>query len=139
MLQKNIAHVLYAIENIELSSMPKIVIFHVFYAISIILTIRGIDAISGPSMGPHVSGKGKNPLLPHQKFQNLTPNSTTSLFLTPNSRPLQNLTPRSRILSRKGTHPHTISFSLHLSLFSHVRRPKYPCSCVLRPSCRCGK
>jgi hypothetical protein len=52
MLQKNIAHVLYAIENIELSSMPKTVIFHVFYAISIILTIKGIDAISGPSMGP---------------------------------------------------------------------------------------
>jgi hypothetical protein len=59
----------------------------------------------GRRWAPHVSGKGKNPLLPHQKFQNLTPNSTTSLFLTPNSRPLQNLTPRSRILSRKGTHP----------------------------------
>jgi hypothetical protein len=61
MAQKNITHVLYVIENTDLSSMPKIVIFHVLYAISVSLTVGGVDAVRGP----HVSvGEGKNPLLP---------------------------------------------------------------------------
>jgi hypothetical protein len=35
-----------------LSSMPKIVIFLVLYAISVSFTVRWMDAISGPSVGP---------------------------------------------------------------------------------------
>jgi hypothetical protein len=61
MPQKNIAHVLYAIENTDMSSMPKIVIFDVLCAISVNLTVRGVEAVGGL----HTSvGKGKVPLLP---------------------------------------------------------------------------
>jgi hypothetical protein len=42
MPQKNITNMLYIIENTDLSSMPKIVIFYVLYAISVSLTVRGI-------------------------------------------------------------------------------------------------
>jgi hypothetical protein len=35
MPQKNVAGMVYAIENTNLSSMPKVVIFHVLYAISV--------------------------------------------------------------------------------------------------------
>jgi hypothetical protein len=48
MPQKNLADVLYAIEKTDLSCMPKIIIFHVLYAISVTLTVRWMDAVSGP-------------------------------------------------------------------------------------------
>jgi hypothetical protein len=64
MPQKNIAHVIYSIENTDLSSMPNIVIFHVLYVISVNLTARGMDAISGPSVGPTRQWERENPLLP---------------------------------------------------------------------------
>jgi hypothetical protein len=42
--------------------MLKIVIFHVLYAISVSLTVRGMDVVSGPPMGPTRQWeRGKSP------------------------------------------------------------------------------
>jgi hypothetical protein len=65
MPRKIVTHVLYAIENTDMSSMPKIIIFYVLYVISVSFTVRGMDDVKGPSVGPCVSGRGGNPLLPH--------------------------------------------------------------------------
>jgi hypothetical protein len=56
--QQKVARVLYAIENVNLSFMPKFAFFHVLYVISVSLTVRKMDVVSRPHMSV---GEGKIP------------------------------------------------------------------------------
>jgi hypothetical protein len=69
---KNIAHVSYAIENTDLSSVSKIVIFHVLYVISVSFTFRGMDVVNGPSVG-----------LTREWERGKSPSSSSQLLPTP--------------------------------------------------------